>query len=188
MLDAENDLLWDKPTIATMRNNDINRTVLNAFVCREQRESSHSSSMRVLIFSVSLIRTEKHQPNYEATTGRMNSSEKRNFDEILLIMETIVRRVASNHLDKVKWNKPTFEESPIYLLKLVRVKKDSSNIVELNEISVSTGIIDLMWRKLLMAFTWFVFSSTSIFCSDERFHLASVLQSCDVKRSVKDEE
>ena len=161
-LDAEKDLLWDKPTIVIMGNNDINRTVSSASVCREQRQSSHSSSMKARIFSFSLIRLVTYQLNCEATTGKMNSSESRNFDEILVILETIVRRVVSNHMDKVKWNKPTFKSPSISLLELLRAKTDSSNIVELSEISVATFIIDPMWRRLHMAFTGFVFSSASI--------------------------
>ena len=59
--------------------------------------------MEVPIFSFSIILTRKHQPNYEATTGKMNLPEIRNFDEILQILEMIARRIISIHLDKVKW-------------------------------------------------------------------------------------
>ena len=58
--------------------------------------------MEVPIFSFSIILTRKHQPYYEATTGKMNLREIRNFDEILQILEMIARRITSIHLDKVK--------------------------------------------------------------------------------------
>ena len=143
-----------------MRNNGINRTVLSAYLPKTKTIFSCILNERSTLFFLSSARDVSTQPWRDNRQDEFTREQKVRWDPFHLGKDCLTRQQS---LGRGRMKQADVFESPYTsLLELVWAKKASSDIVELNGISFATFTIDLMWRKLHMVFTGFVFASTSI--------------------------